>query len=177
MFTTLHSARALIITLLVVTSAPALADPTVVSTSVFATGPAVGAGVSAPNSITDGAGWVWVEYGNNASSTGAGGSSTIVQYSMSGAIKHVYKIAGEVDGLKVDPATGMVFALQNQDGNSTLSLINPTTQVVSGPLKYAAPPYIYGPNSARGYDDVAFLGGKVYLSYTNPVNPSDPRSL
>ncbi len=174
MFTTLRSARALIITLLVVTSAPALADPTVVSTSVFATGPAVGAGVSAPDSITDGAGWVWVEYGNNASSTGAGGSSTIVQYSMSGAIKHVYKIAGEVDGLKVDPVTGMVFALQNQDGNSTLSLINPTTQVVSEPLKYAAPPYINGPNSARGYDDVAFLGGKVYLSYTNPVNPSDP---
>jgi len=37
-----------------------------------------------------------------------------------------------------------------------------------------APPYVYGPTSARGYDDVAFLGGKVYLSYTNPVNPSDP---
>jgi hypothetical protein len=27
---------------------------------------------------------------------------------------------------------------------------------------------------ARGYDDVAFLGGKVYLSYTNPVSPTDP---
>ena len=28
-------------------------------------------------------------------------------------------------------------------------------------------------STARGYDDVAFLGGKVYLSYTNPVNPTD----
>jgi hypothetical protein len=30
------------------------------------------------------------------------------------------------------------------------------------------------PSSARGYDDVAFLGGKVYMSYSNPANPTDP---
>jgi hypothetical protein len=51
----------------------------------------------------------------------------------------------------------------------------PTTQTVSGPLRYG-PPYMYttpGP-LARGYDDVAFLGDKVYLSYTNPVSPTDP---
>ena len=43
---------------------------------------------------------------------------------------------------------------------------------------YQAPPYVYGPYptgaNSRGYDDVAFLGNKVYLSYTNPVNPTDP---
>ena len=42
------------------------------------------------------------------------------------------------------------------------------------PLSYASPPYVYGSTSGRGYDDVAFLDGKVYLSYTNPVNPTDP---
>ena len=68
----------------------------------------------------------------------------------------------------------MVWALQNNDGNATLSFINPTTHIVSGPLGYASPPYVYGSNSSRGYDDVAFLDGKVYLSYTNPVNPTDP---
>jgi hypothetical protein len=105
-----------------------------------------------------------------------------VQYNTSGTIKHVYSISGEVDGLKVDPVTGMVLALQNQDANATISLINPSTGVVTGPLKYAAPPYAYGNNApappplnnGRGYDDIAFLGGKVYLSYTNPVNPTDP---
>jgi len=76
--------------------------------------------------------------------------------------------------LKVDPVTGMVWALQNQDGNSTLSLINPLTHHVSHALRYASPPYVYGSNSSRGYDDVAFLDGKVYLSYTNPVKPTDP---
>ena len=34
-------------------------------------------------------------------------------------------------------------------------------------------PYAYGADSTRGYDDVAFVGQKVFLSYTNPVNPGD----
>jgi hypothetical protein len=153
--------------------APARADPTTVS-RVFATGASVGG--SQPDSVTIGDGSVWVEYGNGADSTGAGGSSTIVQYSTGGAVQHSYTISGLADGLKFNPVTGMVWALQNNDGNATLSLINLTTHTVTGPLSYAAPPYAYGPNggNGRGYDDVAFLGGKVYLSYTNPVNPTDP---
>jgi hypothetical protein len=154
-------------------SASAQAGPTA-SSSVFATGGPVGG--TAPDSITVGGGSVWVEYGNTADSTGLGGNSTIVQYSLSGAIQHHYSIAGEVDGLKVDPATGIVWALQNQDANSTISFINPTTNTVSSPpLKYG-PPYQYTPPGplGRGYDDIAFLNGKVYLSYTNPVSPTDP---
>ena len=152
------------------TEAAGLADPSATS-SVFATGAAVGG--TGPDSITTGGGSVWVEYANTGVSTG-GGKSEIVQYSLAGAVQHKHEIAGLVDGLKVDPVTGMVWALQNQDGNSTLSLINPATHHVSNPLKYASPPYVYGPNSSRGYDDVAFLDGKVYLSYTNPVHPKDP---
>ena len=151
----------------------AYAGPQITNVSVFATGAAVNG--TAPDSITTGNGSVWVEYGNGADSTGAGGSSTIVQYSQTtGAIQSQYSIAGSVDGLKIDPTTGLVWALQNQDGNSTLSFINPSTHAVSGPLSYASPPYIYGANSARGYDDVAFLGNRVFLSFTNPVNPTDP---
>jgi hypothetical protein len=139
------------------------AAPTV-SVSVFATAPT---GATAPDSITTGDNSVWVEYGNGADSTGASGSSTIVQYSMTGVSEHTYTIPGLVDGLKFNPVTGMVWALQNNDGNSELSLINPATHTVSAPLMYASP------SGSRGFDDVAFLNGKVYLSYTNPVNPSD----
>ena len=155
----------------VATSGYAQAAPAV-SVHTFATGGPVGA--SQPDSITVADRTVWVEYGNGADSTGAMGNSTIVQYSLSGAILHTYTIPGLADGLKFNPTTGMVWALQNNDGNSTLSLINPTTGTISGPLKYAAPPYVYGPTSARGYDDVAFLNGKVFLSVSNPVNPPDP---
>jgi MYXO-CTERM domain-containing protein len=151
------------------------AAPTV-TVSVFATGTTVNPTdpPTQPDSITAGGGSVWVEYGNGAVSTGGSGDSTIVQYSASGTVQHMYTVAGLVDGLKFNPVTGMVWALQNNDGNATLSLINPATMSVSGPLKFAAPPYTYGASSGRGYDDVAFLGGKVYLSYTNPASPSDP---
>jgi len=142
---------------------------TVQSTSIFATAPA---GAKSPDSITAGNNSIWVEYGNGAKSDGSGGSSTIVQYDLLGAVQHSYTLAGSDDGVKVDPATGNVWVLQNQDGNSTLSFIDPATNQVSAPLSYAAP-YIYGTDSTRGYDDVAFVGQKVFLSYTNPVNPGD----
>jgi hypothetical protein len=158
--------------LIVAFGSSAYAAPQITHIAVFAGGAAVNG--TAPDSITAGNGSVWVEYGNGADSTGASGSSTIVQYSeRTGAIQFQYSIAGSVDGLKIDPTTGLVWALQNQDGNATLSLINPITHTVSGPLHYASPPYVYGATSARGYDDVAFLGDRVFLSYTNPVNPSD----
>lgn len=162
---------ALSLAVMAIVGATAQAQTVVNGVSVFATGSGVGG--TQPDSITDGGGSVWVEYGNGAVSTGGSGDSTVVQYSSAGAVQHVYTIAGLVDGLKVNPVTGMVWALQNNDGNATLSLINPTTHAVSAPMSYASPPYVYGSSSARGYDDVAFLGGKVYLSYTNPVNPSD----
>jgi PEP-CTERM motif len=151
--------------LLIALGSSAQAAPTA-SSSVFATGGPVGG--TQPDSVTTGDGSVWIEYGNGADSTGLSGSSTIVQYSPGGAVQHTYTIPGLVDGLKFNPVTGKVWALQNNDGNATLSIIDPTTHAVSGPLSYAVT------STARGYDDVAFLGGKVYLSYTNPVNPTDP---
>jgi hypothetical protein len=111
---------------------------------------------------------VWVSYTNGADSTGLGGSSTIVQYKLNGEVRHTYSIAGSVDGLKVDPRTGQVWALQNQDGNSTLSLINPKAHTASGPTPYAVT------SSTHGYDDVVFRGDQVFLSYTNPAAPTDP---
>ncbi len=149
------------------------AVPTVGNVSVFATGAA--AGGTGPDAVAVGNGSIFVEYGNGADSTGASGSSTIVQYNQTtGATQATYSIAGLVDGLRFNPTTGAVWALQNQDGNATLSLINPVAHTVSGPLSYASPPYVYGPTSGRGYDDVAFAGGKVFLSFTNPASASDP---
>ena len=144
--------------------------PTVDNTSTFATAPD---GAKSPDSITSGNGSIWVEYGNGAQSNGSSGSSTIVQYDLSGSVQNTYNILGLADGLKFDPATGNVWALQNQDGNSTITLIDPATNQVSAALSYA-PPYVYGADSTRGYDDVAFVGQKVFLSHTNPVNPGDP---
>lgn len=125
-------------------------------------------GASAPDSITIENGTFFVEYGNGADSTGAGGSSTIVQYDKAGNIEHTYTISGSVDGLKYNPYTGQIWALQNQDGNAMLSLIDPATHKVTGPLSFA------NPSATRGFDDVVFKGNKVFLSYTNPNGVGDP---
>ena len=134
----------------------------------FAAGTAVGG--TSPDSVSYGDGSVWLAYQNGADSAGASGSSTVVRYSPAGAVLHTWTIAGNVDGLKVDPSSGLVWALQNNDGNSALTVINPVTNATSA--------YTYGntytnvPN--RGFDDVVFSNGKVYLSETNPASGTDP---
>jgi hypothetical protein len=123
------------------------------------------AGSKSPDSITLDNGFVWVAYTDGADSTGKFGHSTIVEYDQSGSVMQDYKIAGYVDGLKLNPVTGDIWALQNQDGNSKLAIIDPVTH------KVAEFTYQHS-SSSRGYDDVAFENGKVYLSYTNPPGTS-----
>src|SRR3979411_2449610 len=125
-------------------------------------------GSSAPDSITMENGSFCVAYGSGADSACAGGSGTIVQYDKAGNIEHSYSIAGSVDGLKYNPYTKEIRALQNQDGNSTLTLINPVTHQVTGPLSFA------NPSATRGYDDVVFKGNEVFLSFTNPTGNGEP---
>jgi hypothetical protein len=139
---------------------------TVLGVSTFATGTAVNA--TLPDSIALGNNSVWVSYSNGADSRGLSGSSTVVQYKLNGRVRHIYSILGYVDGLKVDPRSGLVWAMQNQDGNSTLTLINPTAGTASKPISYAVT------SSSRGYDDVVFRFNQVFVSNTNPTGPTDP---
>lgn len=136
------------------------------SISTLAHGTAVQA--TGPDSIAVGGGSVWVSYTNNADSTGLSGASTVVQYDLTGNVERKFSIAGSVDGLKRDPRTGLIWAMQNQDGNSTLTLIDRTGIVQGSPFQYAVK------SATSGYDDVVFRGGKVYLSYTNPPGPAAP---
>src|SRR5215469_11279326 len=132
----------------------------------LASGTAVKA--TGPDSIALTKNSLWVSYTNGADSTGLSGSSTVVQYKLNGEVRHTYSIAGSVDGLKVDPRTGLVWALQNQDGNSTLSLIDPKAHTVTAPIPYAVT------SATQGYDDVVFRGDQVFLSYTNPSASTSP---
>ncbi len=137
--------------------------------SVFATGADVNA--KSPDSITTDGSHVWVEYGNGASSTappGTAGSSTIAEYDLSGKVLNTFSIAGSADGLKYNSATNQVWVLQNQDSNSALTTINASTGATAQ-YSYTAPQ-----TPGRGYDDAVFVGGKIFLSYTNPANPTDP---
>ena len=140
--------------------------PIVSDVTVLGTGTAVGG--SKPDSITYANGDIWVEYGNGANSTGGSGFSTIVEYDRNGDVDTTFHVAGSVDGLKYDKFTHRIWALQNQDGNSTLTIIDPITGAMTGPLDYAHTSHL------RGFDDVIFTRHTVYLSYTNPVGAPDP---
>src|SRR3974390_812228 len=153
-------------TLLSMICATAYAAPAFTVTT-FAMGSSLSA--TSPDSVDFGLGSIWVSYQNGADSTGKSGFSTVVRYSVSGAVQNQWTIAGNVDGLRVDPS-GPVWALQNNDGNSTLPVINPTTSATSF--------FTYGGSytnvANRGFDDVVFTPGNTFLSETNPPAGGDP---
>jgi hypothetical protein len=141
-----------------------------VHVSTFARGTDVAA--TAPDSIAITKNSLWVSYANAADSHGLGGNSTVVEYGLkSGKVRSTYSIPGSVDGLKIDPSTGIVWALQNQDGNSTLTLIDPEEHTVSKAIPYAVK------SATHGVDDVVFRMDQTFVSYTNPVSPTDPTIL
>jgi len=132
--------------------------------AVFATAPA---GLSAPDSIAVLNGHVFVGYGDGHAPDGSDGlSSQVVEFEMNGNPIHTFTVVGHNDGLKVDPTTHLLWALQNEDANPNLVIINPETQQQTE--------YTFGPTPhGGGYDDIVFRGCKVYLSASNPAhNPN-----
>ncbi len=129
--------------------------------SVFATAPA---GLSAPDSIAVLGDQVFVGYGDGHKPDGTDHlSSQVVQYNMKGHLVHVYTVPGHSDGIKINPATRLVWALQNEDANANLDIINPETKLQKL--------YFFGPTlHGGGYDDIVFRGCKVYISASNPAN-------
>jgi hypothetical protein len=128
---------------------------------IFATNPS---GSSQPDSIAvDGAN-IYVGFGDGVAKDGSDGkSSTVVQFNLAGAVVQTFSVPGYNDGLKVDPETHLLWALQNEDGNPNLVVINPATRT--------ATMYMFGPvANGGGFDDITFLHGMVYLSESNPAN-------
>lgn len=119
---------------------------------------------SAPDSIAVLHNHIFIGYGNNNAPDGSDGkSSNIVEYTLSGQVVHVYTVVGHNDGLKVNPITHELWAMQNEDANPNLVIINPVTE--------AQTVYTFGPTPhGGGYDDIVFLHGTAYFSASNPAN-------
>lgn len=153
---------------------PALTVAPGYSVTTFATPPNLGiVHDSGPDSIAvDQSGkHVFVGYNNGTAKDGTDGkTSTIVEFSAGGTVLHYWQTPGHNDGLKIDPETGKVWALQNEDGNPNLVVINPKTTAAIA-YTFAAPDN-GGTGTPGGYDDIAFLHDKVYLTESNP----DPSS-
>jgi hypothetical protein len=122
------------------------------------------AGSTAPDSIAVVGSSVWVAYGNGGNPDGSGGAkSQIVEYSSAGKVKLNLTVTGHNDGLRLNPATNQLWALQNEDANPNLVVIDPVTGI---PVKYT---FAGKPPHGGGYDDVVFLKGAAFLSASHPT--------
>jgi len=128
--------------------------------STFAPSPA---GSSAPDSIAIVKNTVWIAYGNGGKPDGSGGAkSTIVEYSDHGDILRSLTVLGHNDGLRLDPRTGKLWAMQNEDSDPNLVVIDPARGSM---VSYAFGKTPHG----GGYDDIAFKGNAIYISASNPT--------
>jgi hypothetical protein len=134
------------------------------SVTTFATAPN---GLTAPDSVTFSAANVFVGYGNEGAPDGSDNAvSNIIEYDYKGNQIQNFKIIGHNDGLRYNPFTNTIWALQNEDANTNLSIIDLRTgnqtiyQIGTGP-------------HGGGYDDIDFNFKSVYLSASNPtINPN-----
>ena len=153
--------------IIVAIPAIALAQPAAVSpysVTTFATAPE---GLTAPDSVTFSSTNIFVGYGNGGAPDGSGGAmSNVIEYDFKGNLLENFKIVGHNDGLRYNPLTNQLWALQNEDGNSNLAIIDLRSgrqtiyQLGTGP-------------HGGGYDDIDFNYGSVYLSASAPtINPN-----
>lgn len=130
------------------------------SVTTFATAPA---GLSAPDSVTFSASNVFVGYGNEGAPDGSGGAqSNVLEYDFTGKLLKNFTVVGHNDGLRYNPLTNELWALQNEDGDANLSIIN----LKSG--KQTIYEVGTGPHGG-GYDDLDFNNKSVYLSASAPT--------
>jgi hypothetical protein len=148
---------------LVVDSASAAPTPVVTpgfTLTVFAVPPK---GSSAPDSIAVADGNIWIGYGDGHLPDGSDGlSNEIVEFTPAGKAVRTISVKGHNDGLRLNPYTHRLWAIQNEDADPKLVVINPATGATQN---YSFPKTMHG----GGYDDVAFINGKAYVSASNPT--------
>ena len=128
--------------------------------TVFAKSPA---GQSKPDSIAVYKGHIYIAYGNGNAPDGSDGKSNqIFEYDRSGSVLYSFTVKGHNDGMKVNPYTHKLWVLQNEDANPSLVVFDPETRAQTV-YSFAQPPANGG-----GYDDIAFVNGKAFLSASNP---------
>ena len=107
-------------------AAPALAAPSIgiYTLATFNGVPANGATQPDDLAISVDGKNLWVGYGNGVDTTGKSGSSNAVEYdTSSGVVLRNVSVPGHLDGLKINPTIGDVWATENEDGNPTLAII------------------------------------------------------
>jgi hypothetical protein len=123
-------------------------------------------GYSKPDSIVQWQHSILVGFGNGVAKDGSDGkSSTIVQYSLSGQVQRTFSVKGHNDGLRLQPGSNNLWALQNEDANPNLVIIDLET---GQQTLYTFPPTPHG----GGYDDMVFTKDRPDQPFMTASNPT-----
>ncbi len=127
--------------------------------SVFAMGTTA---YSNPDSIVSDGSHVYVGYQNVTAKDGSDGKySTVVEYTLGGAVVRSFSVLGHCDGLRYNPITHQLWAMADEDGDPHLTVITPATGAEQLYSTLAAP-------HGGGYDDMAFSGSLQLVDASNP---------
>jgi hypothetical protein len=89
--------------------------------------------------------------------------STIVELTLHGTVVGQWDVAGKADGVTADPATGSVIATVNEDANSSLYTIDPTSSAAVQHYSYSEPLPHDG-----GTDAISVYFGRIFISASAP---------
>ncbi|MDQ2858027.1 MAG: hypothetical protein M3R53_05160 [Candidatus Eremiobacteraeota bacterium] len=118
---------------------------------------------SKPDAIVVTKSGVYIAYQNLTLPDGSdGGNSTIVQYRRDGTRVGSIELKGHCDGLRLNPYSGVLWAPVNNDANPALYTFETNLKGVKRYAFSAAP-------HGGGFDDLAFVDGKAFISASNPT--------
>lgn len=94
-------------------------------------------------------------------------ASTVVAFSKEGKVLGQWDVIGKVDGMTADPRSGRVIATANEDGNSSLYVIDPAAGTAQHYTYDQSPLPHHG-----GTDAIAIYGDRILISASAPGTPS-----
>lgn len=123
-----------------------------------------------PDSVVYAGGKLWIGWQNITAKDGLDSkSSTVGEYATNGTLLKSWSIGGpdagtgcHTDGMRMNPATGKLWVMCNEDGNPRLYVIDPSS---STPTQITLPKTPHG----GGFDDIQFLSGKAFIDASNPT--------
>ena len=130
--------------------------------------------VSKPDDITTMGGNIFVGNQNGVGSDGAASSkgvlkSNVIEYNSSGKQISSWSITGKCDGLKADTANNRLIATVNEDGNSSMYIITPSSVATNHQVKHITFKAAVGQKlPAGGTDSISFENGNIYISASAP---------
>jgi hypothetical protein len=152
-------------------------------TAAGATGP-TSEPLTKPDDITRLGDHLFVGFQNGVGPQGEASSdgnlnSTIVEVTMSGQVVNQWDIVGKADGVTADRQTHTILATVNEDNNSALYSIDPSSPSPAGAVtRYA---YNGAPPHGGGTDAISIYRGQVLISASAPgttglpaPQPTDP---